>query len=456
MFIKKNIYNYYYFFLISHLIIWTLVPTFTNINLPLDTIEALAWGSNLDWGFNKHPPFSAFAVEMVYQLFGNQDWAYYFLSQLFVIIAFYAIFKLATEIFNNPKLAFFSVLILEGIIFYNFTTPEFNVNVSQLPFWALSSFFTWRCIKYKKTYDYVLLGIFVGFGILSKYLFLYLVLSIKLLFIYLIYQKKQIKFKNLFLASSVSLLIIFPHLIWLTKNDFITITYGLQRTGGVGEFKDHIIFPLTFILKQLVLLAPFLFLLSFLLKKLKMKIVKNDKTIYLFFICLAPIFFILLTSLILGSKIRTMWMTPFYLLLGILFIEIFKNYIETVKVKKFLFFFLLLFILSPLTYLIISLTNDSKRTDYPGEEVARLVQSKWNNNFRNEIKIVIGDEWFAGNLSYHLASRPKWIIDLNNERPKLKSNEGAIYTGSPKILKKNCPGIFETIKLFGYCMIGKK
>ena len=37
-------------------------------NLPLDTIEALAWGSNLDWGFNKHPPFSAFAVEFFFNI----------------------------------------------------------------------------------------------------------------------------------------------------------------------------------------------------------------------------------------------------------------------------------------------------------------------------------------------------------------------------------------------------
>ena len=57
---KRNINNIYYIFIIAHLIFWTLVPYLTNHNLPLDTIEALAWGSNLDWGFNKHPPMSAF------------------------------------------------------------------------------------------------------------------------------------------------------------------------------------------------------------------------------------------------------------------------------------------------------------------------------------------------------------------------------------------------------------
>ena len=89
---NKNIDNLFYIFVTSHLIFWTLIPTLTNHNLPLDTIEHLAWGSNLDWGFNKHPPMVAFVLEFFYQIFGSQDWAYYLLSQIFVIISFYFIF----------------------------------------------------------------------------------------------------------------------------------------------------------------------------------------------------------------------------------------------------------------------------------------------------------------------------------------------------------------------------
>ena len=192
---KRNINNLFFIFILSHLIIWTLIPTITNNNLPLDVIEALAWGSNLDWGFNKHPPGSAFFPEIFYQIFGAQDWAYYLLSQIFVIIAFIYVFKLANEIFNNTKLSLISVLLLESIYFYNFTSPEFNVNVSQLPFWALSVFFTWRCIKNDKFFDYIILGIFIGLGVLSKYLFLYLAISIKFLFIYLFIKKKIKIFK---------------------------------------------------------------------------------------------------------------------------------------------------------------------------------------------------------------------------------------------------------------------
>ena len=138
---SKNTNNIFYIFVTTHLIFWTLVPSFTNQNLPLDVIEALAWGSNLDWGFNKHPPMSAFFPEVFFQIFGSQDWAYYLLSQIFVIISFYYVFKFSKELFNNELLGLISVLLIEAIYFYNFTTPEFNVNVCQLPFWSNRLFF---------------------------------------------------------------------------------------------------------------------------------------------------------------------------------------------------------------------------------------------------------------------------------------------------------------------------
>ena len=151
----------------------------TNKNLPLDVIEALAWGSNLDWGFNKHPPMSAFFSEVFFQIFGSQDWAYYFLSQIFVLIAFYYVFKFANEILGNIKLSLISVLLLESIYFYNFTTPEFNVNVCQLPFWSLVVYYSWKIYsKEIKFLDCFLVGLFAAVGFLSKYLFIYLLLSI--------------------------------------------------------------------------------------------------------------------------------------------------------------------------------------------------------------------------------------------------------------------------------------
>ena len=454
---KKNIPNIFALFLLLHLIIWTLIPTFSNVNLPLDTIEALAWGSDLDWGFEKHPPLSAFAVEFFYQIFGNQDWAYYLLSQIFVITAFFGVYKFSDEIFKNKYYALLSVLLLEGIYFYNFTTPEFNVNVCQLPLWSFSIYFAWRCFKYDKTKDYIYLGILMGLGILSKYLFLYLIIGIKLFFIFLIKRGKKIKLRNYFIAGPIAILILLPHIKWLSDNNFKTISYGMHRTGGTGEFFDHLIYPLIFLGKQIGILIPFFLMIFFLIKKLRFKLNFKDKNLmFLIFSIIIPILGIFLTSMIVGIKIRTMWMTPFYLYLGVLMIYVFHKNITLNNLKKFFFLFMFLFLLSPIIYLSISLTNEKKRTDYPGKEIARLVQNKWDKNFVNEIKIVIGDEWYAGNLSYHLTSRPVWMNELKNKTSEINSSEGVIYTGNPKILKKICPGVYGTIKPVGYCMIGQK
>ena len=158
------------FFLFAHLFVWTLIPSISNTNLPFDTIEHLAWGSNLDWGFNKHPPAVAFFLEVFYKIFGAQDWAYYLLSQIFVVIAFVVVFKFAEELFKNKALSLISVLLLEGIYFYNFTTPEFNVSICQLPFWALCVFYSWKLFNKQELNfkDCFWLGVFAAIGFLSN------------------------------------------------------------------------------------------------------------------------------------------------------------------------------------------------------------------------------------------------------------------------------------------------
>ena len=418
---KRNINNIFYIFATTHLILWTVVPTITNSNLPLDTIEALAWGSNLDWGFNKHPPLSAFFPEVFFQIFGPQDWAYYFLSQIFVVISFFIIFKLSQEILNDGTLSLLSVFLIEGIYFYNFTTPEFNVNVCQLPFWCLTVYYTWKIYISKKIelYDCILLGAAAAFGILSKYLFIYLLIAIDLLFAYLIFFKKSKKFDFKYLVSlEVFFVILIPHIIWLFNNDFITIKYGFARAGlDEGQIINHLKYPLLFTLKQIGILIPFLILVWLLMKKIPKKLnLKDEKLLFLIFINLVPIILVFMTALITGSKIRTMWMTPFYLFFGTLFIYLLKTQINIKKLSSFLIGFIFLFLLSPILYGYVSISKTDKRTDYPGRDIAIKVQMAWHDQHDEPIKYVLGDEWAAGNLSYHINSRPIWKGFVTKEK----------------------------------------
>ena len=437
------------------MLIWTLIPFISNINLPLDTIEALAWGTNLEWGFEKHPPLSAFFTEIFYQIFGRQDWAYYLLSKVFIIFSFVVIFKLAKEFLKNETHALLSVFLLEGIYFYNFTTPEFNVNICQIPFWTLTVYYFWQSLKNDKVQDWILLGLFAGLGILSKYLFVYLLIGIIVFFIFKLKKNKKFNYKY-FIPTLVFLLVLTPHILWLIDNEFRTITYGLKRASlEPSNFLNHLFYPLKFTFKQIVILIPFFVLLSLIVSKFKFKFsFRDEKLVYLASVTLVPILTMLLTSLILGANIRTMWMTPFYLLFGLLFIYLFESKINLNALKKFIIIFLFLFVLSPTIYLSMSFLKKNKRTDFQGKEIARLVQARWDKNFTNEISIVVGDEWLGGNLSYHIHSRPRWFNNLSPELKNLKLGGGVIYTGNAEVLKSICPGEFGKIQLQGICMIG--
>ncbi len=424
MFKKKNISNLFYLFLIAHLFVWTLIPSITNNNLPLDTIEALAWGSNLDWGYNKHPPVSAFFVEFFYFLFGSNDIAYYFLSQIFVISAFYIVWIFSNEFFQNKTLSFFSVLILEGIYFYNFTTPEFNVNVCQLPFWALTVYLSWKLYMKKDTNTVILilLGVTAAIGFLTKYLFAYLLLSVVMIFAYefFITKTRKIDFKH-YLPIEIFFVLLVPHLIWLFQNDFITIKYAFNRAGLVDySFLNHLKFPIIFLIKQIGILIPFFVLCYFIIKKIKIRLdLKDKKKYFVLLINFLPIVLMFVTSVVTGSKIRTMWMTPFYLFFGVLILSMFDIKDDEQTFKEFFKPFLILFLLSPITYGLVSLIYEDKRTDYRGKVEADKVLQVWQKDFTEKINVVLGDEWYAGNISYHMEGRPVWLGEINQKNVDL-------------------------------------
>ena len=460
----KNVNKTFLLFLFIHLILWTLVPSFSNINLPLDNIEALAWSSEFKLGYNKHPPLSAWFPGFFYLIFGRQDWAYYLLSQIFVIFSFFIVYKFSELFFEKKIFCLLSVLLLEGVFFYNFTSPEFNVNVCQLPFWSLTVFYAWKGFKKNNTSDWLLLGLFAALGVLSKYLFIYVLIAIDIFCIYLLINKK-INYK--FLISLLPFfLILTPHLIWLVENDYTTITYALHRAeeNNLNILESHIYNPFLFLGKQIALLIPLVFMFLFLMSKIKLKFnLKDKKLLFLIIINIVPILLVFITSLIMGAKIRTMWMTPFYLFFGVLLLYLFQKYIILKKIKYFFSIFLVIFISLPSAYFYISITQSDKRTDYPGKEIAKKVQKKWNENFSNQITVVAGDEWHGGNLSYHLKSRPKWdnILENKKESPSKDPEAGFVLIGDKDIMSNICSGVYFTVlgikkEELGICMIGKK
>ena len=452
------------YILISHLILWTAIPSIFNTNLPLDTIEVLAWGNELKLGYDKYPPIFPLFTEIFFKIFGNQDWAYYFLSQIFVVSSFLVVFKFSKYFFEDDFLRLISVLLLETIYFFNYTTPELNAFIPLFLFLAITGFFCWRAIIFDKNLDWIIFGVFAGISTQTFYLSLYFLASISLFFAGEIIVKKKLNYKY-FLAIFSYFITISPHLYFLFFQDSNSIKYAIFRSfgdplSGLSEINllDHFLYPLIFLIKQFLILLPLFIFLRILLNNFKTQInFKDKKLIFLFSLTLLPIILMFLTSLIGGVRIRTMWMTTFYVFPGVFFVYLFKSQIQSFKFKKFFTFFLIIFLLLPFAYSVDSYVQKDKRTDFPGREIAKVVQNTWDENFTNDIKFIIGEGWvyggwYGGNLSYHLKDRPQLIYRINNEN----SNFGFIIVDKHISVNK-CGGVLLKIEpYFESCLIGNK
>ncbi len=405
----------FYLLCLYHLIIWTIIPYFSNKNLPLDVIEALAWGQDFDLGYNKHPPLSAWIPGLLFKIFGNKDWIYYLLSQVFILISFIFLWKLSSFFLNKKSHILLSILAIEGIAFYTFDTPQFNVNICQIPLWIGTVYFFFKSIKDNKITDWIFLGVFAALGFLTKYIFVYLLISLFFYLIFILTKKKKINFKFLY-ALLIFFLITAPHFKWLIQNDFTTLYYALKR-GGLNEFNiyNHLLNPIKFLINQITILLPFLLLIYFLIKKIKIRLpLNNEKFIFLLFSFLLPFLLILITSIITGSRIRTMWMIPFYSLIGIFFIFLYQDQINFKKIKNFIILLIIFLIVSPILYSLRSIYSDS-RTSYEGRKIASQIEREWKTISKDKISNVGFSEWYAGNLSYQLSNRPKVFLEENND-----------------------------------------
>ncbi len=429
--------------MLTHAFCWTLLPTLVNSNLPVDVIEGLAWGHEWELGYYKHPPMKPWFLEIAAILSGRADWAIYLMSQIFVVTAFWAIWRLAKAFFS-PTLALIAVLMLEGVYYHNFTSPEFNVNVAQLPFWAMTILFAWHGVSRRSTVSWALVGACIGFGFLSKYVFLFLAASIVLMLFAVKSFRTVLKTPGPWLGALIALFIASPHLYWLLQNDFPTIAYAVRMADpGARSILNHVFYPLRFLVSQSLILIPLLIMLWTLRKEQRDPVEKTHSSteagIFLLFVALGPPLLMAVVSALFGWKIRSMWATPLFLISSITLIYFFRDRLSTTRLRGFAVVFGVFFLLSPLIYWGLAeigptFTHRAKRIQFPGRALAMTVTEKWHDHFEHPPEIIVGSYWIAGNIAYYAPRRATVFIDADPKKaPWVSSSDiaqkGAVVIG---------------------------
>lgn len=420
---QKNINTsrWFYIFASVHLFFWTLLPTLLRYTLPLDAMEGTTWGRQLAWGYDKDPFLNAWLTEFAVKFGGKSGWMVYFLGQLSVVICFWAIWQLGKK-FLSPIHALLAVFLLECISSYNIDAIDFDDNVLELSLWALMLLCFYSAVKQQKIRSWLLVGLFAGFALMAKY---YVLIVFVPMFIYLLVNhenRQSFKKPGLYIAISVCLLIIAPHVIWLLQHNFLTIKYTFARADTRVSWTGHVIYPLQFLLPLLEACVPPLILFGILYIGSKRgavlsykKNITTDQWWFLWLLAFGPLGITLLVSLITGAALHAGWSVPLLSLWGIVLLALTQPVITPARFYRFLMVLFALLVVAWCAYTASMLKADNSSANYPGQEMALRIEQEWNARYHQTFVYIIGPRWEAGVISFYSKSRPAVYIEANSE-----------------------------------------
>lgn len=233
-----------------------------EIGLGPDEAQYWTWSQFLDWGYYSKPPGIAWQIWLGTKLFGNTELGVRFFSLVFAFLISLSVYRLALACRLQPRTAFWAGVAMAlsplGVMASLFAITD----VGMVLFW------TWCCIvmaealAQKHSPNFLLLGLLVGIGALFKWQAYYFwLLVVGFIPFYRFLYKKE-----LFAGIVISLLGLFPSIVWNSKHNWVTFRHVLATfLGGHAENKEssHLFHGnfFDFLGAQAMLLSPVLFVL---------------------------------------------------------------------------------------------------------------------------------------------------------------------------------------------------
>lgn len=190
----------------------------SNCGLDGDEIYHVNTGKHLAWGYMEFPPMIGFLAWIQNFFISDTIFVHHFFvhiaAGLIIIISGLTIIKLGG---NWKAVLLCLVCILTGSCFW-LTQNAFQPVVFDQLFWVLSFYFLISYIKTDKNLYFILLGVSIAAGFMTKYSILFFVASLAISILAL--QRGLLIKRHFWLSMTIILILILPNIIWQWNNSF--------------------------------------------------------------------------------------------------------------------------------------------------------------------------------------------------------------------------------------------
>ena len=437
---------------------WWAAAAMTQATLPLDMMEATAWGPGWQLVYYKHPPLPAWMAEALITVVGRRDWMLMALGPLFVGVTMLIVWRLAIRLLD-PVRALAAVAAFTGILYFTVFAAEFNHNVALYPFWAGVIVFGHHALKRGATGSWLLAALCAAAGVYAKYAILLPVGVLLLIALADPAARRVWRRPGPYLGAMLGLLVTGPHLWALWRSEFAPLRYAASRAVNADGWTDHILFPLNFAAAQILALLGALLLVGLLrlpgsTYRVRMDSSERGKLIcseeleppicvrsdagcssraslalpacpvdrfdrrYVLAMTGGPLLITMIGSALTGQEARSMWGAPMWPTVGIaLMLMVGAVPLTGSSLRRFTVGWVGLTVCLLAAMVAGNLfgthvTGRGDRVNWPAAAVADAAERAWHGRMGEApIDIVTGPMWSAGAVAFYGTGRPPVLLN---------------------------------------------
>lgn len=407
-------------FVLLHVALWTLVPTLSRHELDTDSMMHFAWGQEWMGSYNLHPPILPWVVAGFLKVFGTQNWAYNFLTQLNFLLAFYCVWRLAKHVLP-PLAAVTAVLLLAFIPYFSIFSMRLNHSSMLIPIWAVTILLGFLAITKGQYRYWVGLGIVAAIAMLTKYYSAAMLPGIALYLLIFREGRQTLRTFGPYLALILFILIMGWHVWYVLDRNVGTISHVADYVGDDFSMR---LSGLRFLAAQTLYLTPLL--LVYFVTRWFARGQTAEKTerradfdgsngksfiMWMFFF---PLVGTAIVALVAGIGVSSRWGGPTLNLAGIVLLLLWRISPES---RQFIWIFrstaIWLVGLTSALLLTGAASYDRDMYHFPGKELAQEITERWRSEFKRPLRIVGGGYVAPDSIAFHSPDHPSVLQHLS-------------------------------------------
>ncbi len=404
MYRKKSI----LYFLLLHtsvLILRIAFVVFGFTDLQSEEAQYWLWSKQLDWSYYSKPPLVAFLNFLSTSVLGDTELGVRINAILIGFFIALITYLFTEKLFRCSTKAFWASMLVYAMPFYHGTSLFFSTDSPLILFWLLASYLGWCALESNRTQTWLLLGVVLGLGYLSKYAMLFFIPS-WFLFLLLTQEKNQWKNKKMYLSFLLSFFFFLPVIIWNIDHDFIGFRHLNHLSGATEQpnpFGRRMLKLADYMGGQLAIVSPLFLLFYYRLVKNYLWTRRSREMMYLLLPAILVYVVFIVVALTRRSGANVNWTMFAYTGLPIALAHYTVEFQKKRPVKALFFVTISLLLLSTQTPMLDKI-GIGKLLPPKSDPAKKIVGWEGLGHFVQQIKEKQQDRCFVFADSYHIAS----------------------------------------------------